>query len=35
MNDGEHRLIYCEDGILKDAYKTVRINNVHRLCERT
>lgn len=21
MNDGEHRLVYREDGILKDAYK--------------
>nr|DAT52798.1 MAG TPA: hypothetical protein [Caudoviricetes sp.] len=21
MNDGEHRLVYWEDGILKDAYK--------------
>lgn len=20
-NDGEHRVVYCEDGILKDAYK--------------
>lgn len=34
MNDGEHRLVYWEDGILRMLIKTVRVNNVHRFCER-
>lgn len=35
MNDGDYRLVYWEDGILRMLIKTVRVNNVHRLCERT
>lgn len=35
MNDGEHRLVYWEDGILRMLIKTVRVNNVLRFRKRS